>query len=56
MENNNYLRDNKHYKFTTPKTDALISGSMYPNMQTYNNWPSREAMDNNSKMYAYQQK
>ena len=54
MEENNYLRERKHYKFTTPKTDALISGSMYPNMQTYNNWPSREAMEKNQAMYLYQ--
>lgn len=54
MEENNYLRERKHYKFTTPKTDAMISGSMYPNMQTYNNWPSREAMQKNQEMFRYQ--
>ena len=41
FKQNNYLRDEKHAPFATPKMDKRLLNSTAPQMRTYNNWPSK---------------
>ena len=50
---NNFLRDQRNFAFTTPKKDKLFQ-DLVPQMRTYNNWPSREAILINQENYRKQ--
>ena len=51
FKQNNYLRDERHAPFATPKMDKRLLNATAPQMRTYNNWPSKQTFVRNKELY-----
>ena len=51
FRDNTFLRDNKNAPFGTPNIDRKLMMMTAPQMQTYNNWPSRTDVIRNRDLY-----